>query len=92
MTRGRRREHYQWNMDIWGVGGVEAEAELLAAIVAFFERVGLNSNDVGVKVRPMLADHFSRLVIALQGELADFTCCFAAQCIVAACACIASKR
>jgi histidyl-tRNA synthetase len=19
MTRGRRREHYQWNMDIWGV-------------------------------------------------------------------------
>ena len=31
MTRGRRREHYQWNMDIWGVPGVEAEAELLAA-------------------------------------------------------------
>ena len=23
-TRGRRREHYQWNMDIIGVGGVEA--------------------------------------------------------------------
>ena len=31
MTLGRRREHYQWNMDIWGVEGVEAEAELLAA-------------------------------------------------------------
>jgi len=28
------REHYQWNMDVWGVGGVEAEAELLSAIVA----------------------------------------------------------
>ena len=28
MTRGRRREHYQWNMDIWGVAGEEAEAEL----------------------------------------------------------------
>ena len=33
MTRGRRREHYQWNMDIWGVEGVEAEAECLAAMV-----------------------------------------------------------
>ena len=28
MTRGRRREHYQWNMDIWGVKGVTAEAEV----------------------------------------------------------------
>jgi len=23
MTRGRRREHFQWNMDIIGVPGVE---------------------------------------------------------------------
>ncbi|GAX76659.1 hypothetical protein CEUSTIGMA_g4105.t1 [Chlamydomonas eustigma] len=50
MTRGRRREHYQWNMDIIGVAGVEAEAELLAAITLFFERVGLSSKDVGIKV------------------------------------------
>jgi len=50
MTRGRRREHYQWNMDIWGVKGIEAEAELLAAIVNFFESVGLDSSDVGLKV------------------------------------------
>ncbi|GLC55913.1 hypothetical protein PLESTB_001043600 [Pleodorina starrii] len=50
MTRGRRREHYQWNMDIVGVSGVEAEAELLAAVVMLFERVGLSSRDVGIKV------------------------------------------
>ncbi|KAG2452860.1 hypothetical protein HYH02_002204 [Chlamydomonas schloesseri] len=50
MTRGRRREHYQWNMDIVGVPGVEAEAELLAAIVMFFQRVGLTAADVGIKV------------------------------------------
>ena len=50
MTRGRRREHYQWNMDIWGVDGIEAEAELLSAMVLFFERVGLTSEDVGIKV------------------------------------------
>ena len=56
MTRGRRREHFQWNMDIWGVGGEEADAELLSAMVYFFKKVGLTSEDVGIKVN-------SRLVI-----------------------------
>lgn len=56
MTRGRRREHFQWNMDIWGVSGEEAEAELLSAMVTFFRKVGLTSDDVGIKVN-------SRLVI-----------------------------
>jgi histidyl-tRNA synthetase len=50
MTRGRRREHYQWNMDIVGVEGVEAEAELLAAITTFFSRIGVTSADVGIKI------------------------------------------
>lgn len=50
MTRGRRREHYQWNMDIVGVEGVEAEAELLSAIVTFFKRVGLTSDDIMLRV------------------------------------------
>lgn len=50
MTRGRRREHYQWNMDIVGIEGQEAEAELLAAITMFFERVGLTAADVGIKI------------------------------------------
>ncbi len=56
MTRGRRREHFQWNMDIWGVSGEEADAELLSAMVYFFKQVGLSSEDVGIKVN-------SRLVI-----------------------------
>ena len=38
-------------MDIWGVEGVAAEAELLSAMVAFLERVGLGPEDVGIKVR-----------------------------------------
>lgn len=50
MTRGRRREHFQWNMDIWGVNGIEAEAELLSAMVTFFKNVGLTSEDVGIKL------------------------------------------
>jgi len=49
-TRGRRREHYQWNMDVVGVPGVEAEAELLAAMATFFADVGLTPQDVGIKV------------------------------------------
>lgn len=49
-TRGRRREHYQWNMDIWGVPGVEAEAELISALVTAFKTMGLSSADLTIKV------------------------------------------
>eukprot|EP00931_Biecheleriopsis_adriatica_P043734 TRINITY_DN2498_c0_g1_i1.p1 TRINITY_DN2498_c0_g1~~TRINITY_DN2498_c0_g1_i1.p1 ORF type:complete len:565 (+),score=160.66 TRINITY_DN2498_c0_g1_i1:101-1795(+) len=48
--RGRKREHYQWNMDIVGVSNIHAEAELLSAICNFFESVGITSKDVGLKV------------------------------------------
>jgi histidyl-tRNA synthetase len=50
MARGRRREHYQWNMDIVGAAGVAAEAELLAAVTAFFTRVGVTAKDVKIRV------------------------------------------
>ncbi|KAH9626704.1 hypothetical protein KSS87_021603 [Heliosperma pusillum] len=58
MTRGRRREHYQWNMDIIGVPEVMAEAELLSAIITFFKRIGITAADVGFKVssRKVLQD------------------------------------
>ena len=49
-TRGRRREHYQWNMDIVGVSSMEAEAEVISAIVDLFKLVGLTSEDVYIKV------------------------------------------
>lgn len=76
MTRGRRREHYQWNMDIWGVKGVETEAELLSAMVNFFEKVGLTAEDVGIKVN-------SRLVIGeVLSELGIPEEKFAATCVL----------
>ncbi|XP_028081494.1 histidine--tRNA ligase, chloroplastic/mitochondrial isoform X2 [Camellia sinensis] len=50
MTRGRRREHYQWNMDIIGVPDVTAEAELISSIVTFFKRIGITASDVGFKI------------------------------------------
>ena len=40
MTRGRRREHYQWNLDIIGEPGVTAEAELIAAVFQRTDRRG----------------------------------------------------
>lgn len=57
------REHYQWNMDIWGVAGVEAEAELLSAIVQTFKEMGITSADVGIKVnsRKILTELMSTL-------------------------------
>tara|TARA_Y100001968_G_scaffold294034_1_gene300336 strand:- start:907 stop:2172 length:1266 start_codon:yes stop_codon:yes gene_type:complete len=50
MTRGRKREHYQWNMDVFGLAGPSAEAELLAVVTTFLGRLGLGAADVGVKV------------------------------------------
>ena len=48
--RGRGREHYQWNVDIWGMDGVEADAELLSVLVQFFQSVGLGSDDLVIRV------------------------------------------
>ncbi|KAG5473054.1 hypothetical protein CUR178_02970 [Leishmania enriettii] len=50
ISRGRRREHYQWNMDIVGVKSVTAEVELLCAACAAMESLGLTAQDVGVRV------------------------------------------
>mmetsp|Transcript_37332 Transcript_37332/g.90648 ORF Transcript_37332/g.90648 Transcript_37332/m.90648 type:complete len:330 (+) Transcript_37332:177-1166(+) len=76
MTRGRRREHFQWNMDVWGVAGEEADAELLSAMVTFFKKVGLTSEDVGIKVN-------SRMVIGeILTELGIPEEKFAATCVL----------
>lgn len=50
MTRGRRREHFQWNMDVFGVAGPTAEAELLGALVTLFTRLGLTSEHVAIRL------------------------------------------
>ncbi len=48
--RGRGREHYQWNVDIWGAEGVEADAELISVLAHFFESVGLSEEDLVIRV------------------------------------------
>ena len=48
--RGRGREHYQWNVDIWGMEGIEADAELLSVMVHMFRSVGLTHDDIVIRI------------------------------------------
>ena len=48
--RGRGREHYQWNVDIWGTESIEADVELLSVLVNFFDAVGLTPDDLAIKL------------------------------------------
>ncbi len=50
MTKGRKREHYQWNMDIIGEESVLAEAEVIGAAVDALKRMGLTTADFRVHV------------------------------------------
>ncbi|MBW2500576.1 MAG: histidine--tRNA ligase [Deltaproteobacteria bacterium] len=76
MTRGRRREHYQWNMDVWGEPGVEAEAELLSAMFTVFDALGLARGKVKVRLnsRALLEDALRRGVLADRPEVFEPLC------------------
>ena len=50
MTKGRKREHYQWNVDIVGEESVLAEAEVIGAAVDALRRMGLSTKDFRVHV------------------------------------------
>ena len=72
--RGRGREHYQWNVDIWGMNGIEADAELLSVLVQFFDSVGLSSEDLVIRIssRKVLEEVLGSL--GLEGEIFAQTC------------------
>ena len=72
--RGRGREHYQWNVDIWGMNGVEADAELLSVLVQFFDSVGLTSEDLVIRIssRKVLEEVLGSL--GIEGETFAQTC------------------
>jgi len=72
--RGRGREHYQWNVDIWGTNEISADAELISILVTFFERVGLTPKDLVIKIssRKVLEEVLGSLGIS--GENFSKTC------------------
>ncbi len=46
MTRGRRREHFQWNADIIGEPTEIAEAEILSLLLMVCQNLGLTAKDI----------------------------------------------
>ena len=57
MTAGRKREHYQWNLDVVGEPGVGAEVDVIATAACAMRTFGLWPGDYQVRVnsRPLLA-------------------------------------
>jgi len=74
MSRGRKREHYQWNLDILGASDVAAEVEVVAAALHALQSLGLGPNDVQVHVnsRGLLGDLFARAAIPPERHAALF--------------------
>jgi histidyl-tRNA synthetase len=74
--RGRGREHYQWNVDVWGMDGLAADAELISVLVHIFDSVGLGAGDIVVRIS-------SRKVLEeVLGSLGISGDAFAATCII----------
>ncbi len=48
MTKGRRREHFQWNADIIGQPKILAEAEILLLLISACESMGLSKKELTV--------------------------------------------
>ncbi len=48
--KGRRREFFQWNVDMLGALSPEADAENVAVLATFFRRVGLTPSHVAILV------------------------------------------
>jgi len=85
MTRGRKREHYQWNMDVIGEESVSAEAELLAAVALALQNMGMPATGYRIHVnnRALLsellaasgieANHHAAVFLALdkRGKIED---------------------
>jgi histidyl-tRNA synthetase len=72
--RGRGREHYQWNVDIWGTTEISADAELISVLVTFFEEIGLTSGDIVLRIssRKVLEEVLGSL--GVEGDLFAQTC------------------
>ena len=63
MTLGRKREHYQWNLDIIGQADVTAEAEVLRTALSAVEKFGLTSEVLKIRVgsRKLLSELLDKL-------------------------------
>lgn len=65
--RGRKREFYQYNIDLLGVESMEAEAEILAVVVEIMRSLGLEKGEFVIRVnnRYFLEELLRRLEVDL---------------------------
>lgn len=70
MVLGRKREHYQWNLDIVGQADVTAEAEVLRTAISALVAFGIKSDVVKIRIgsRKLL----SELLAVLKFDLSKF--------------------
>ncbi len=63
--RGRSREFFQWNIDMLGANGAEADAEMVAIAAAFLKAVGLTPAQAQIYVnnRGLMDTEFDKLGI-----------------------------
>jgi histidyl-tRNA synthetase len=59
--KGRTREFFQWNVDLLGVDSPEADAENVAVLATFFDKVGLKPDQVMILVndRRLMEEQFT---------------------------------
>ena len=50
MSRGRRREHFQWNADIIGTADLWADAEIVCLLLSAMQRLGLSAKGVQLRL------------------------------------------
>ena len=72
MTRGRKREHYQWNLDIVGEESVAAEAEVLACAARALRGMGMPDAAYRIRVnnRALLGELLMKLGVAAEHHAA----------------------
>jgi histidyl-tRNA synthetase len=74
MSRGRRREHYQWNLDYLGEPSMFAEAEVLSTAICALEAMGLSAKEVRLRIsnRQLFSDLLEGLGIPPETIVALF--------------------
>jgi histidyl-tRNA synthetase len=72
--RGRKREHYQWNIDMFGANNIKYEIELFLILTKFFKTVKLTSKDIQIYIsnRKILQKVLEQMKVA--DDLFDRAC------------------
>ena len=68
MSKGRKREHYQWNVDVIGDSSPLVDAELVGVAIYALQSLGLSSDEIVFKVnnRQLIMDILSKLGFSME--------------------------